>query len=455
MGVEQLIYPTINLFQYNLRQSLGDREETILAQSRSFYQKILPDLTDKDLLEYRSREQPDREFNELLATDKSSLTYQLLPKPLDGFYYPVQLDDTYALHLNYSGNKPDKQPQDFRTAVSDLELGKILPPLDSNSFGQTRLLTAFIDNYQIDKVEIAQACDRQITGKSATDLARSMSRGEWMGGEIFEFWTPPLSLQGNDLQEIVNRHPHTIVWLFPAAKLAEIDREIIPKTYEHWIRLCRYRHKIFYVHYQGQSIAQELKQANARIRKIVDRLKSQDTSLQHLQSLLFDTLSEFRSYSENVQALADQQYTIESNRDNYRSRCEVMTKIDPGGDLQFLLEFETKYSHKYNRQIIADRSHLDSGLQVLENLSQTIQSTVQIERAKSDRMTNLTIAAFGTGLATSQVVCAIVIAQTPQDRIKNLEFYETRAFEKSLIFGGIPIVFWVAYLVWARLRWDK
>jgi hypothetical protein len=153
MGIEQLIYPTINLFQYNLRQSLGDREENLLDRSRSFYQKFLPDLTDRDLLEYRDREQSDREFNELLSTDRSSLAYQSLPKPLDGFYYPVQLGDTYVLHLNYSGkldrDKPDKQPKDFRTAVSDLELEKILPPLDGNSFGQTRLLTAFIDNYQI------------------------------------------------------------------------------------------------------------------------------------------------------------------------------------------------------------------------------------------------------------------------------------------------------------------
>jgi hypothetical protein len=143
--------------------------------------------------------------------------------------------------------------------------------------------------------------------------------------------------------------------------------------------------------------------------------------------------------------LEDQQHTIEINRDNYRFRCEEMIKDDPNSNLQFLLEFETKYSNKYQRQISADRAYLDSGLKVLENLSQTIQSTVQIERAKSDRTTNLTIAAFGVGLAASQVVCAIVIAQTPQDRIKNIEFYHTAAFEKSLIAGTTPILFLLVY----------
>jgi hypothetical protein len=458
MGIE-LIYPTINLFQYNLRQGLGDDNAKILAQSRSFYQKFLPDLQDLEL--YRQREQPDREFNQLLYTDRSSLPYQSLSQPLDGFYYPIQLGDTYALHLNCSGKlvggKPDKRPKDYQIAVSDLELVKILPPLDGYSFGQTILMTAFIEDIQVDKLKIAKSCDRQITGKSANDLPRLINHGEWMDGELFEFWTPPQSLQGDNLQQIINNYPHTIIWLFPAAKLDEIDREIIPNTYQDWIRLLHYRHKTFYAYFQSRSIEQQLKQANKNIGEIADRLKSQARSLPYLQNLLVDTLSEFQSYSKNTQELEDQQYTIEIDRENYRSRCEEMTKADANCDLQFLLEFDTKYSNKYNRQISADRNHLDSGLKVLENLSQTIQGTIQIERAKSDRTTNLTIAAFGSGLAISQVVSAIIIAQTPQDRIKNLEFYHTNAFEKSLIYGSMPILLLVIYLclAWAKSHKGK
>jgi hypothetical protein len=155
---------------YNLREGLGDGESDLLARSQSFYQKFIPDL--KDLEIYRKREQGDQELNELLSS-----RYQLLSKPLDGFYYPVQLGDTYALQLNYSGklvgDKPDKQPKDYQIAVRDLELAKILPPLDGNSFGQTLLLTAFVKDNQVDQLEIAKDCDRQITGKSSTDLARS------------------------------------------------------------------------------------------------------------------------------------------------------------------------------------------------------------------------------------------------------------------------------------------
>jgi hypothetical protein len=65
---------------------------------------------------------------------------------------------------------------------------------------------------------------------------------------------------------------------------------------------------------------------------------------------------------------------IEINRNNYQFRREEMVNEDPNGDLQCLLEFETKISSKYYRQISADRAYLDSSLKVIENLSQTIKA---------------------------------------------------------------------------------
>jgi hypothetical protein len=462
MGVD-LIYPNINLLQYNLRDGLGDNEQNILARSASFYRKFLPE--GKDLTPYRDREQADREFNQLLYTDLTAFPYQLLPKPFDGFYYPVQLGDTYALQLNYSGRlvngKPNRQPQDYETAVKNLlDLAKnLLPQLDANSFGQTYLLTAFVEDHQVDKLEkiaisfdnqIIRSCAHQITSKNSADLARSISRGKWLGGDLFEFWTPPQSWQGDDFQKIIEHYPHTIVWLFPSTKLNEIDSKTIPDTYQDWIKLLHYRHKIFYAYYQSQRLKQQLKSANIAITKIATRLKTENSSLHHLQRLLFDTLAEFQCYGENVQALADQQQTIESNRDNYRSRCEAMIAKDPNHSLQFLLEFETKYGNKYQRQITADRAHLDSGLKVLENLSHTIQGTIQIEQTKSDRTTNILIASVGSGLAISQVVCSILIDQNPP--AKDTSFYQTPAFQTSLFFGAIPSLLLLLFLAWVKVR---
>jgi hypothetical protein len=181
------------------------------------------------------------------------------------------------------------------------------------------LLIAFIDNPQADKLEIAKKCYTQIHRKSP-DLA--INRGNWHGGDIFEFWTPPLSYQ-QELTDLIQEHPHVIVWLLPIYKVDDIQGmdDIISKTYHHWIKLCHYRHKIFYAYYNSQTkIKNRLK--NSGIREISAQLNSNGRSLHHLQNILLNSLSKFQEHSSCIQFLEDQQHTIEINRNNYQVRCE-------------------------------------------------------------------------------------------------------------------------------------
>jgi hypothetical protein len=61
------------------------------------------------------------------------------------------------------------------------------------------------------------------------------------------------------------------------------------------------------------------------------------------------------------------------------------------------------------------------------------------------------IATTGMGLAISQVVCGIVLSQNPPDQ--NTNFYQTSAFQTSLISGSIPIVLIMGlYFLWGKLR---
>jgi hypothetical protein len=451
MGAD-LIYPIVNLFQYNLREGLDENEAKQRERARVFYSNFDRHLSDADLQTYRDREQADREFNaELIDPGK-----QIIRKPLDGSRMAIQLGDTYALHLNFSGQldnrgQPDTSYQKPETAFKELkEIAKVenLFPSITGSFGRTWLLIAFIDNPQADKLEIAKKCYSQIHGRSP-DFP--VDRGNWHGGEIFEFWTPPLSYQ-QDLTDLIEQYPHTIVWLFKIDKVDDVRSidDVISKTYEHWIRLLHYRHKIFYAYHKSQNtVKNRLK--NSGIREIADQLNSDGRSLHQLQNILLTSLTKFQEHSSCIQFLADQEHTIEINRNNYQFRREEMVNEDPNGDLQCLLEFETKISNKYYLQISADRAYLDSSLKVIENLSQAIQSTVQIERAQSDRLTNLLIASVGSGLAISQVVCSILVTQYPP--AKNTNFYETYAFQSSLISGVIPIFLVMGVSVlWAKLR---
>jgi hypothetical protein len=460
MGID-LIYPTINLFQYDLRDSLGDLDGESDTRARNFYAKFDRDLTEKDIEVYRDRERVDREFNELVPT-----VFLPLPDNNDGFYYPVRLGDTYALQLNYSGTyknskvrSPNLHPQDLNFAFTDLkkvlDRDRLLPAPDEYTLGQTWLLTAFVEQLpglltsQDLKIQL-QSCYAQVTGENfkIADL-KSIERGNWLGGTLFELWQPPTSYQSS-LSDSLKQHPHIIIWLFPADKFDEVNKRL-PEIYHHWMRLLHYQHKIVYAYLQSQFIKQRLKSSNSQIQVISDRLKTQTRSLGKLQRLLFDTLTEFQFYSQKVRDLEAQQHTIDVDRDNYRRRCDEMSKEDAGASLQ-LAEFDNKYADKCYRQIQADRAHLDSGSIVLDNLSKAIQGSIQIEQTKSNHHTTLAIAAVGTGLSLSQTVNTFATPQPSTTKNISVGSIEISPLQLSLIAGLAPILLLTIYLIFDRFR---
>jgi hypothetical protein len=161
MGAD-LIYPIVNLFQYSLREGLDESEAEQRERARVFYSNFTDRLSDAELQTYLDREQADREFNaELIDPDKRKIR-----KPLDGSRTAIQLGDTYALHLNFSGQldnrgQPDTSHRNPETAFEKLiklaEVEKLIPST-AGSFGRTWLLIAFVDNPQADKSEIAKKC---------------------------------------------------------------------------------------------------------------------------------------------------------------------------------------------------------------------------------------------------------------------------------------------------------
>ncbi|WP_204103374.1 MULTISPECIES: hypothetical protein [Spirulina sp. CCY15215] len=104
-----LIYPTIDLFLYDLRDGLGDSPEAIKQKSSAFWQR-LPN-GDRALVE----EEKEGSFIELLPQK-----YQPLPDNKNGFYYPVKLNDTLALQIDYSANlQGSKQPCKIKTLAEN------------------------------------------------------------------------------------------------------------------------------------------------------------------------------------------------------------------------------------------------------------------------------------------------------------------------------------------------
>ena len=73
---------------------------------------------------------------------------------------------------------------------------------------------------------------------------------------------------------------------------------------------------------------------------------------------------------------------------------------------------------------------------------------VEIEQAQRDRNLNNTVAIVGVGLATSQLVSAVIVDQKPLEKCteKCTPFFRTEAFALSFIVGLVA-----SFLVWIIL----
>ncbi|MEI6445003.1 MAG: hypothetical protein WCO29_18215 [Nostocales cyanobacterium ELA583] len=99
---EQIIYPSIDLFLYDLKDGLGEDETKVDKNCENFCRKIYGDLDEKELQQKVGQFNKFKNFDatniELLETRTRSFS-----SPLDGYYYPLQVNDTYSLLVDYSG----------------------------------------------------------------------------------------------------------------------------------------------------------------------------------------------------------------------------------------------------------------------------------------------------------------------------------------------------------------
>jgi hypothetical protein len=213
-----------------------------------------------------------------------------------------------------NSTKPNLEPQDlaiaFRSLREDAIAAKFIPNHDRNTYGETWLLTGFVTDPMLDKAAIAKSCYRQIADREAKNF---QGKGECLGGEIFEFWQPTSSYSSS-LPEIFEKHPHVIVWLFPATTNEDIEKidATIVNTFSYWLRLCHDRNKVAFAYYQSRDIKEKLQKATTEIGEISQsvRILSQKSSLSHLRKLLLNTCQCLVTYSHLLQQMEDQEATI-------------------------------------------------------------------------------------------------------------------------------------------------
>ena len=459
-----LIYPTIDLFVYQLAEGLGQSDSDIAENRRNLWEKIYGHkLDEQQLKEFQQREVETSDYIPLLKTD----TEKLFPEPQDGFYNPVKIGDTYSLQINCSSDKSENfgplaphEINSFQAIKKTIEQNYPTTEISKINFGQSWFVWAKLNSNEQNPETVAKNIYEQLQlfddlsweDTLKTDL--KLSDQNAFGATFFECWQLP-SDRGTQ-----NQNHHLLITLFAPNENIEFY-QAINKSYPQLTRLFLSRHKIIWAYQNSRHYKANLKEAAKEVQKRVKDLPNKidisvnpekEADLGLLQRELAHTLNLMSGYAETLSYLEEQKNTIEANFKNYQRLVSDL-------NLPCLQTFTPIVSEKYLPQINSDLTSLSSGLRLLENSVRTIEGIINIEQAKGDRALNETIfkasqeqakddralnetiLAASAGLATSQVLASIIVSHYQPPKDSNPVLYSIGTFSGSIVFGFL--IFWI------------
>ncbi len=408
-----LIYPTVDLFVYDLADGIGQNENKISQNRQNFWQKIYGDQISASQLEkLKQAETATADYIELLGKNNSAN----FESPLDGYAYPVKIGDTYAVQFDLSGKI---EPEDTKFAPEEIDrlgwqkekiISRVNPPA---TIGQSWLVWGQLTADDQDALATAKNCYTKLNLFPNAKWDRDFQiAGKFLDADFYELWLPPGD-RGN-----IDQNYHVLICLFPCSGQSISDiNNTVAKLYTDLLQLFAYRNKVIWAYTQSRQLKAYLKDASRTIQQIVTKLPKQvnarKVDLKELQQSLVNYLTLFSVYANYISRLEEQENTIKTNLKNYEKRLGTIGEKmgSDRTDFKFMENFSIFATEKYVCQVEADNRSLSGKLRLLENAIQTIKGISEIERAKSDRTLNVTIAAAGVGIATSGVAASVYAGQ--------------------------------------------
>jgi len=303
----KLIYPTLDLFFYDLRDGLGQTEAEI-EQNRSQFMQNLPDTLDKATIIQLDDKYLEPEYLDLLGEQRYS---DFESDIHDGYYYPVRLSDTYGLLLDCS-LKTTQSDADL-TWLKDLQayVTKKLKT-QKGTLGQTWMFSAQLSNVPTQEYEaIAKRCYETLI--PGADFAENkLVQSKFLGGYLFEFWR---------YTGVGTENNHIIIALYPNKTEAKKAAEF----YSYWLPLLMFRHKIMWAYNQSRVLKQRLKAEAVKIQTCNKEVRqNQPFDFKTLKQTLLKSWEVLPSYTTDLSGLEDQTRTIEINLDNYQKRLKTL-----------------------------------------------------------------------------------------------------------------------------------
>jgi hypothetical protein len=393
--MNELFYPTIDLFIYDLRSPLNADATEIANNLQAFRSRLPPKIELKD-------HQFETEYLELTTPPRPKL--DPVDRRLEGYYYPVLLNDTYGLQIDCSVNIfTAPQPLDsFRSIALEIEDTARTNPL---TIGKTWLLSGWLTDREGDTEQIAIECYQTLfKDKSTPEI---YGKGNLLSADIFEIWQPQ-SYHGN----------HLIIIIFP-------DRETLTQAaefYTDWMGLCCYRHKITWAYHQSRSIKEALVDHYKKVEDNADIIKNSQkakVSLADLQRIFNDIQTIINKYTIDLLNLSFQKQIIDINLVNYRTRLEqIDRKAGADNNLDFLDRFGNFAEKKYLAQIEKDAENMQLGLKLLETNINALRSQIELEKSERDLNFQNLVTIIGAGTALTTVLdyegkkCKAIIGDT-------------------------------------------
>lgn len=371
--------PNLYLCAYHLREDDTQGETHPLWSNCD---RLLSHLTETRLIPHLHHGE-----NRILLPPSNKQIPFTLPnfKNMEGFFQPVQLQDSYGVFLNIGYDDSNPANTVAIPVLEQFNPHQILPFPPSQYFlGQTLLLTLNLtpenqDLKGVELTELANQCYQALFNQKA-DSSRS---GELFGSPIFEYGNP----------REPDKSPHVLIWLF-RDKNAD---EILGKCFQLTFDLFFYRHKVSKAFQDSREIYQQLKQYYLSLDSILDQIQIQldtakpdpqdNTYLQDLKTQLKQFSADSLNYDRLLRKMKDFGTTININLNNYNDTIErICAQIGTDKEeLSFWRYFGEETGPYFQGQIAANLSYFEQGTGLISQAIASIRAIVEIDQAQCDR----------------------------------------------------------------------
>lgn len=385
--MNKIFYPTVDLFTYDVKKALNFIEDDIKTQKK-FLSKLPKDIQINE-------PETETEYHNLFfdpERKKSSIKLKPQNPILQGYYYPVLLNDVYGLQIDCSVNNLT-EPQSINYFADIKTEIETKTNINSLSIGQTWLVSGWLTDEDLQESEIiAQACYKSLFKEK--DWQECLyNKSNFLTGKLFELWK-------------TQSYPshHVVILLFPDRESAEEAA-----TFNNdWMGLFCYRHKITWAYHQSRLIKAALFNHYHQVKEnaqIIRQNKYGDKNLTSTEKLLNNIQDILNHYTIDLLNLSFQKQIIEINQVNYQKRVEIIKqKARVENDLSYLNLFSNIVKDKYLSQIDIDIENMQVGLRLLENNLNAMSSRIELEKGERERTFQSLVTIIGTGMAGATLV---------------------------------------------------